>query len=350
MHSAPESIPVSEQTPQPTQQLCTGCMEEFPVSKIMTPPCKHPYCVPCLKQFFFNAVRDQELFPPRCCNLPIPLYLVYRKLSRNDVKLWRDKVAEYTSKDKIYCSNPACAAFIWFPSGTEPCAGSTRGEVATCKSCKHGTCVRCKNAEHGGDCPEDAELTATLSTAAKLGWQRCRTCMALVERSYGCQHMSCRCGAQWCYRCALKWGTCSCSDFQAEEEDIQTRTLDDLLIKREDLAEVQRRREEREEARKRAWENCNHGGRLSEKLRGRAKAREKGTAWKKGKEKEKEKADEPNSATAPRDNTWWGEEGLWKYKWGESQCDQCEIVMRDYIWRCEGCGMEACMACREEKL
>ena len=219
--------------------------------------------------------------------------------------------------------------------------------------------MRCMAPEHTGDCPEDSELAATLVVAAREGWQRCQSCYALVEKDFGCQHMSCRCGSEWCYRCAAKWKSCACGDF--EEEDIPVRTVDDLTVKRVAMSEteLQRRREEREGQRREVWGRCDHGGKLSDKLRGRAKAREKGQ---KGTKKGKERAEEEgrggvlggSSGVGGRaggeEEPWWGEEGLWKYKLGESRCDMCEVVLRDYIWACEGCGLEACMACRENGL
>ena len=229
--------------------------------------------------------------------------------------------------------------------------------------------MRCKAPEHAGDCPEDSELTATLAVAAREGWQRCQSCYALVEKEFGCQHMSCICGSEWCYRCAAKWKSCACGDFEVEGEVVPLRTVDDLTVKRVaiDEADLRQRREERERQKKEAWGRCDHGGKLSDKLRGRAKAREKGQKeTKKGKERAGAvDVDAAGGGSLKKRNVegaavgavggaegklWWAEEGLWKYKLGESKCDVCEVVLRDYIWACEGCGLEACMACRENAL
>lgn len=75
--------------------------------------------------------------------------------------------------------------------------------------------------------------------AAEEGWRRCIRCAILIEHRDACQHMTCRCGAEFCYVCGLAWRTCGCG-------------MDDLArIKREaDARRVQRTaREARERER-----------------------------------------------------------------------------------------------------
>lgn len=36
----------------------------------------------------------------------------------------------------------------------------------------------------------------------------------MVEHNQGCIHMTCKCKAQFCYICGLKWRTCTCADAQ----------------------------------------------------------------------------------------------------------------------------------------
>ncbi|KAI9251436.1 hypothetical protein BDA99DRAFT_575161 [Phascolomyces articulosus] len=42
--------------------------------------------------------------------------------------------------------------------------------------------------------------------ALKNNWTRCPQCKYLVQRTRGCNHMSCPCGATFCYRCGSKCG------------------------------------------------------------------------------------------------------------------------------------------------
>lgn len=42
-------------------------------------------------------------------------------------------------------------------------------------------------------------------------WMKCSTCDNYIEKSAGCDHIVCRCGGEFCYRCGSKWGTCRCN-------------------------------------------------------------------------------------------------------------------------------------------
>jgi hypothetical protein len=53
-----------------------------------------------------------------------------------------------------------------------------------------------------------------MNLAEAEGWKRCYSCHALVEHNKGCRHMTCRCKAEFCYICGLRWRTCACTDAQ----------------------------------------------------------------------------------------------------------------------------------------
>lgn len=57
-------------------------------------------------------------------------------------------------------------------------------------------------------------MRETLRCAINAGWRRCYKCNALVEHDQGCSHMTCRCRAQFCYTCGLKWKTCGCEEIE----------------------------------------------------------------------------------------------------------------------------------------
>ncbi|EAW06656.1 uncharacterized protein ACLA_083510 [Aspergillus clavatus NRRL 1] len=66
----------------------------------------------------------------------------------------------------------------------------------------------CKRAAHEGDCPDEDEEVLQLSE--REGWRRCFQCRKVIELGVGCNHITCRCGAEFCYVCGTKWRQCRC--------------------------------------------------------------------------------------------------------------------------------------------
>lgn len=73
----------------------------------------------------------------------------------------------------------------------------------------------------GLSCAEFQKLPKKLHSAAGAGvfdlaqsknWKRCPKCGHMVERNTGCDYMTCRCKAHFCYACggSFKKGRCLC--------------------------------------------------------------------------------------------------------------------------------------------
>ena len=156
-----------------------------------------------------HAITDESLFPPRCCKHAIPTHL-FSALIPSDVReAFEKKSAEFSTptKDRRYCPQPACSSFLG--------AVQTLGRSATCPSCTAAACTHCRKAAHPGRwfCEPDDD-TAVVSALMKANsWQRCPDCHAVVELTLGCNHITCRCKAQFCYECAMPWKTCRCEQW-----------------------------------------------------------------------------------------------------------------------------------------
>jgi hypothetical protein len=159
---------------------CVACREDFRFYDMARVPCNHEYCRECLRELFRTAIKDQSLFPPRCCKLPIAPTKVRIYLTSNLIRQYEAKKIEYDTPDRTYCSG--CSLFL-------P-VGKASHDRVTCAECEEVTCTMCKRAAHMGDCPEDGTLKEVLALATENGWRRCEGCKAVVELAMGCNHIT----------------------------------------------------------------------------------------------------------------------------------------------------------------
>ncbi|KAE8307822.1 hypothetical protein BDV41DRAFT_553263 [Aspergillus transmontanensis] len=184
---------------------CVACRDEVEFVNIARVPCRHEYCRSCLEDLFNASMTDESLFPPRCCRQPINVNIARIFLKADLIQRYEKKKIEFETPNRTYCYVPECSTFIN--------TSHIEGEVATCPSCSRTTCTSCKGRAHIGDCPNDSGMQHLLALAQENAWQRCYACWRLVELVHGCNHMTCRCGAQFCYNCGERWKSCSCEQW-----------------------------------------------------------------------------------------------------------------------------------------
>jgi hypothetical protein len=167
------------------QFKCAVCHEYIMSGLTVHLPCNDRYCVNCLKELFIQATKDETLLPLKCHKKPIPLKLISRYLSVDELAAYERANVEVSTADRTYCSNHECGQFI-LPGQVEP--GTHR---AVCLSCDTATCGLCKNSYHHGlDCPDDPELRQTRKMAEESGWKSCYHCGRIVILRSGCNHMT----------------------------------------------------------------------------------------------------------------------------------------------------------------
>ena len=113
-------------------EQCAACMIHVSRNEIIIVPCDHVYCVSCLAQLFEEALRDESLFPPRCCRNSIPSTQVAHVVGAKMINRIQFKAIEVATADRTYCSDPGCATFI--PPSL------VCGAKATCPQCHTHTC------------------------------------------------------------------------------------------------------------------------------------------------------------------------------------------------------------------
>ncbi|KAN0093675.1 hypothetical protein V8E51_016859 [Hyaloscypha variabilis] len=166
------------------QLMCHICMDEFDLTDGLTLSCGHPCCRDCLNEIYRGATADESRYPPRCCaSQSIPLEQSRPLLEAQVFREFVDKQVEWETRNRVYCSNRNCGAFI------RPV--NIRGRDARCTSCRMRTCAECKKATHAASvpCATDEELRGALNVLERNRWRRCKGCRNGIERTYGCSHM-----------------------------------------------------------------------------------------------------------------------------------------------------------------
>lgn len=197
---------------------CLTCgSEDVPISRSAKLACSHRMCHECLRRIFTMSVTDPAHMPPRCCTSEhIPLKHVDKLFDQNFKKTWNRKFQEYTTRDRVYCPARGCSEWIK-PSHIMVEHGR---KVGKCKRCNTRVCCTCNNKMHNSrECPKDPATREFVEIAKQKGWQRCFSCSAMVELKEGCNHMTCRCTAEFCMVCGLKWKSCDCPWFNYENVD-----------------------------------------------------------------------------------------------------------------------------------
>ncbi|KAJ5158154.1 Zinc finger C6HC-type [Penicillium coprophilum] len=165
--------------------------------------------------------NDEELYPPRCCGNVVPPGVALRVLNYEELRNFSERGLEWSAVDRLYCADPTCSKFI------PPFA--IQNEHGTCPACHQQTHLPCRSLAHPRvDCPMDESLHAVLEMAEAENWRRCFNCRTMVELHLGCNHMTCRCGREFCYVCGLVWKTCDCPRWHEDRlEEVANQAVDE---------------------------------------------------------------------------------------------------------------------------
>jgi hypothetical protein len=152
---------------------------------------------------FRAALEGNPSHPFQCCGEAVPIEL-HPDLTPEFRRRYDRMTLERATPNPVYCANIVCGQFI-------PPAQYRGPDSAVCEICGYLTCRLCRNYGHGGGaCPEDVQMQQAEALAAANGWRRCPNCREMVEREHGCNHMTCRCGSEWCYVCGRRtWRNCT---------------------------------------------------------------------------------------------------------------------------------------------
>lgn len=188
--------------------------------------------LPCFKDHFtcdtcWRGILDSNPQSACCplCRLPLPLKAAEMLLPKAKYQRVLQLVAEkyvQTAHDLRWCPAAGCTMCLQLPGGesgkvAEMAAASGKGIDAYCSYCTHSSCWSCGEGSHEpASCTQASEWSAELANLRAMApvsdqrWlaqhaKRCPGCNAFIQRTGGCNHMTCGCGKHWCWECGRDW-------------------------------------------------------------------------------------------------------------------------------------------------
>ncbi|KAL8158535.1 hypothetical protein V2J09_000072 [Rumex salicifolius] len=219
----------------PTRNNCLICLEDVNEKEMLEfHSCRHRFCSSCITTHIQLKVRGGEL--PKCpqpdCRLALSIDICKMLL---DPKMWTmmDQLVKESSipgTEKVYCPSPKCSNLM---SKAEALAtqwghaftSRLQESACRCVKCYSLFCISCRVLWHSNMSCESYKIGESFwnsrsvdeklrQLAGNNKWRKCPRCSHMVELASGCNHISCRCGHQFCYVCGLEWrkkrATCSC--------------------------------------------------------------------------------------------------------------------------------------------
>uniref|UniRef100_A0A7N0TIA9 RNA helicase n=1 Tax=Kalanchoe fedtschenkoi TaxID=63787 RepID=A0A7N0TIA9_KALFE len=174
--------------------------------------CGHRFCQACLVEQCESAIRSQDSFPMRCTEKGCQALIVMsdlRSLLANEKldELFESSLGSFVASSGgayRFCPSPDCPSVYRAADPSDPTAPGF-----ACGACLVETCTRCHLEFHPNiSCEQYKEFKADPDSSLKE-WCRgkedhvktCPTCCRVIEKSEGCNHIECRCGAHICWAC-----------------------------------------------------------------------------------------------------------------------------------------------------
>lgn len=202
---------------------CPVCFEEYAEENIYPlSSCEHIFHEDCLKYYLEAKIKEQApkiVCPQDGCGVEMGVGDLQGVLEEELL----EKYYSYTldaaiaqDDDMWWCPTADCNyAFNWNIEED--------GAEFECEKCKKIYCLECKVEWHKGMTCAENRVNNTHSKAdekfekamKRSKAKQCSKCKYWVSRTEGCNHMTCRCGFEFCYNCGDKYewkndGPCEC--------------------------------------------------------------------------------------------------------------------------------------------
>jgi len=178
--------------------------------------CQHCFHKVCLNPYLEAEISNKR-FPIKCPMDNCKSEIANEDLMENIEKDIIDKYFEFTLKNYVdihgdemsWCPTADCSyAFIYDKDIS----------VFNCPRCNKSYCLNCRVPEHKGMTCKEYQINSRMDKNDQMffdfvrghKFKQCTQCQYWVEKNEGCDHMTCRCGYQFCYKCGGKYQECEC--------------------------------------------------------------------------------------------------------------------------------------------
>uniref|UniRef100_A0A7S3JT94 RBR-type E3 ubiquitin transferase n=2 Tax=Aureoumbra lagunensis TaxID=44058 RepID=A0A7S3JT94_9STRA len=148
-------------------------------------------CFGCENTFTETMIRKEALLNAEECN-KLRRFIRMRRIGDGVNKFW--------------CPNvPSCDTVIDIPNAHWPLQTST---WIRCPTCGIAVCLKCRQRGHPFQDCQSGISSANVDFANSQGFQICPKCHVLVEKTHACDHLTCKCGERFCYKCGASGHGC----------------------------------------------------------------------------------------------------------------------------------------------
>jgi len=231
--------------------MCSICLgglidEDF----IPLEACEHMFHTNCFSEYLKSEINSRH-FPIKCpsnCGQEVSQVDMVQVLDQDLVDKFYDySLQKYVSThaDEISCCpTPNCTYAFVQDEGEDD-------NVLTCPLCKKKYCLNCRVDFHKGmTCKEyqinnkrdENDIKFEKFVKGKK-YKQCSKCKFWVEKNQGCDHMTCRCKYEFCYKCGGKYRECECmKKTQAQLQQRQQQAIQKRQARQQATANKRRKR------------------------------------------------------------------------------------------------------------
>ena len=217
---------------------CQICLDTFTEELDVIPLelCEHLFHTECMSHYLETQIASGSI-PSRC-----PHTDCAHEVGDSDVReiLTEELYQKYSAmalsraieqtKDISWCPTPDCKYAFVYKQANETTPGCETDDASDkdqlkCPICAVHYCLACRVVYHEGQSCEEYQSVAKLDEndvqfldyVRGSKFKQCPHCNFWVERTLGCDHMKCRCGKDFCYKCGGVHNNCECTRIRREE-------------------------------------------------------------------------------------------------------------------------------------